>query len=376
VPIGRREGLDVSDGFLVSPPVPAIESIDGGSAFAEGRLGIAPIRPCDRPLGGAIARAASGDRLRRALGDPADRTARRAPGPVLLLADRRLGGAAPGPDTALAGVVEPLLERLDAVIASDALRANLLPRAPHVVPQLMKTLRDETYSSVDVASRISRDVVLSAEVIRSATSVYRAKEDDEGEIDLARAVAIIGTAGCAGRSPASCCDRSSIRRRHALGKAAVKIWRDADRKARLGSAMAATLSLDPFDGYLAGCCTTRAETATLRAIDGFEDLIVGNVDLAHPAVVPGAAAPARRPVRRHRGPLELSPAIDRLAEEVGKVGLDAARSPLGIALREANRLAALYALAPAGHRPAAAVPGWATLSRPVQDCYVGLAKTG
>ena len=76
--------------------------------------------------------------------------------------------AAPGPDTAPAAVVGPLLERLDAVIASDALRASLLPRAPHVVPQLMKTLRDETYSSVDVASRISRDVVLSAEVIRSA----------------------------------------------------------------------------------------------------------------------------------------------------------------------------------------------------------------
>ena len=44
-----------------------------------------------------------------------------------------------------------------------------------------------------------------------------------------------------------------------------------------------------------------------------------------------------------------------------------------ISLREANRLAALFALAPAGHRPAAALPGSATLSRPVQECYVGLS---
>jgi len=51
------------------------------------------------------------------------------------------------------------------------------------------------------------------------------------------------------------------------------------------------------------------------------------------------------------------------------------RSPLGLALREANRLAALYALAPTGHRPAAAVPGWATLAKPVQDCYLALGRT-
>ena len=60
--------------------------------------------------------------------------------------------AAPGHEDPRAAVIGPLLERLDQVIASDTLRANLLPRAPHVVPQLMKTLRDESYSSVDVAT--------------------------------------------------------------------------------------------------------------------------------------------------------------------------------------------------------------------------------
>src|SRR5947207_4965428 len=63
-------------------------------------------------------------------------------------------------------VVQHLMERLDEVIASDALRATLLPRAPHVIPQLMKTLRDEGYSSAAVASRIPTDVVLTAEAVR------------------------------------------------------------------------------------------------------------------------------------------------------------------------------------------------------------------
>jgi HD-like signal output (HDOD) protein len=285
--------------------------------------------------------------------------------------------SAPGADESPAAVIGPLLERLDEVIASDALRANLLPRAPHVVPQLMKTLRDESYSSVDVASRISRDVVLSAEVIKSATAAYRAKEDDEGEIDLARAVAIIGTAGLR-RAIASVVLRPIFESGGDTlsAKAAVKIWRDADRKARLSAAVAGQESLDPFDGYLAGLLHNSGWTALLRAIDGFEDLIFGNADLAHPVVVPELLRRRDALFGAIVGPWNLSPAVDRLAEEVGRFGLDAARSPLGIALRESNRLAALYALAPTGQRPAAAVPGWATLPRPVQECYAGLARVG
>ena len=83
-------------------------------------------------------------------------------------------------------VVQHLMERLDEVIASDTLRAGLLPRAPHVIPQLMKTLRDEGYSSVDVASRISKDVVLTAEVVRSATSAFQRGDDEERDRPPAR----------------------------------------------------------------------------------------------------------------------------------------------------------------------------------------------
>ena len=73
-------------------------------------------------------------------------------------------------------------------------------------------------------------------------------------------------------------------------------------------------------------------------------------------------------------PWNLSPAMDRLASEVGSLGLDAASSPLGAALRDAERLAALHALAPAGQRPDASVPMWATLPKPVQECYASLSR--
>jgi hypothetical protein len=112
----------------------------------------------------------------------------------------------------------------------------------------------------------------------------------------------------------------------------------------------------------------------LRALDNADDLFFTAADLAHPAVVPQLLRRRDALFGAIVGPWNLSPAIDELAGEVGQVGLDAARSPLGIALRDANRLAALYALAPAGHRPAGAVPGWTALARPIQECYAGLDR--
>ncbi|MGZ5133284.1 MAG: HDOD domain-containing protein, partial [Caldimonas sp.] len=194
--------------------------------------------------------------------------------------------AAPGADAVPSAVIPSLLERLDQVIASESLRAGLLPRAPHVVPQLMKTLRDEHYSSVDVANRIAKDVVLTAEVVRSATSAFRQGEDD-GEIDLARAVAMIGTQGLR-RAIANVVLRPifDARGNTLSARAARQVWKDADKKARLCAALASHLELDPLDGYLAGLLHNSGWTAALRAIDGLQDLAVSAADLAHAAVVP------------------------------------------------------------------------------------------
>ena len=272
-----------------------------------------------------------------------------------------------------AAPVERMLKWLDEVIASDTLRATLLPRAPHVVPQLMKTLRDERYSSVDVAQRISKDVVLTAEVIRSATSAFR--QDQDGETDLARAVGVIGTEGLR-RAIASVVLRPIF---DAPGdslsaRAAALIWQDADRKAKLCAALAAQQAFDPFDGYLAGLLHNTGWSAALRAIDGFQETPLSAADLLHPQV---AGALFRRRDALFGAlvqPWQLSPAINQLAAEVGREGLHAAQSGLGKALRLADRLAMLRALAPPGADAATVVPEWATLSKPVQACYAGLGR--
>jgi HD-like signal output (HDOD) protein len=265
------------------------------------------------------------------------------------------------------------MERLDEVIASDPLRAGLLPRAPHVIPQLMKTLRDEGYSSADVASRISKDVVLTAEVVRSATSAFQ-RGDDEGEIDLSRAVTMIGTQGLR-RAIANVVLRPIFDAKGDTfsARAATQIWKDADRKARLCAVLAAPRVLDPFDGYLAGLLHNTGWTALLRAIDGFDDMTLNGAQLSHPDVVPLLLQRRDALFGSLVGPWNLSAAVDGLAADVGRHGLAGVESPLGGALRQADRLAALRALAPAGQGPAVAVPSWAALPKTVRDCYAGLS---
>ena len=270
-------------------------------------------------------------------------------------------------------LIGELLGRIDEIIASETLRAGLLPRAPHVIPQLMKTLRDDRYSSADVADRISRDVVLTAEVVRSATSVL-ARGDDDEEIDLARAVQVIGTQGLR-RAIANVVLRPIFDSRGSSlsARAATQIWKDADRKARLCAVLADQAGLDPFDGYLAGLLHNSGWTAVLRAIDNLEDLGIGAVEIAHLEVVPQVIRRRDALFGALVGPWKLGALMDGLAAEVGSVGLDNARSPLGGALRDADRLAALRALAPGGERSGAkTVPRWSQLAKPVQDAYAGL----
>ena len=285
--------------------------------------------------------------------------------------------SAPVDGAASSADIATLMERLDQITASESLRAGLLPRTPHVVPQLMKTLRDEHYSSADVASRISKDATLTAEVVRSATSAFQrgSDNDDEGEIDLAGAVAMIGTQGLR-RAIANVVLRPIFDARGDTlsARAAVQIWKDADKKARLCAALASQHGLDPFDGYLAGLLHNSGWTAALRAIDGFQDMIVGVPDLARADVVPQLLRRRDALFGAFVATWQLSPALDEVAAEVGSRGIDGVQSRLGLALRDAERLAAMHVLAPPGARPGASVPMWASLPKPVQDCCATLAR--
>ena len=130
---------------------------------------------------------------------------------------------------------------------------------------------------------------------------------------------------------------------------------------------------DPFDGYLAGLLHNTGWTALLRAIDGFEDMALNGAQLAHPEVIPLLLQRRDALFGAIVGPWNLSAAVDGLAADVGRNGVEGVESPLGQALRQADRLAALRAITPAGQPAPESVPTWATLPKALQDCYAGLA---
>jgi HD-like signal output (HDOD) protein len=283
-----------------------------------------------------------------------------------------LGSAPPGsgPVVAPMAPLADVMARLDAATATEAQRSALLPRAPQVVPQLMKALRDEHYASADVAERLSKDAVLATEVIRLANRAQRA--DREPVVDLAHAVMAIGADGLR-RVIAKSVLRPmfDVRGTSLSALAAPQIWKDGDRKARLCAALAANDLLDPLDGYLAGLLHNTGWTAVLRALDAIPE--AGGLLQSRPVDAAASRALARRRdtlFGRLLQPWDLSPALGELADEVGAAGLAGVSSPLGLALQYADGLAALHALARARQLPGGLQPHLERLPPTVQDCYV------
>ena len=279
----------------------------------------------------------------------ADTAASRPLRPVFLLC---LLGYAPHPASAWAvpaASAEPdpaalqMLDQLDHVIASDAQCSQLLRRAPDVVPQLMRTLRDDSYSSAEVARRISRDVVLSAEVIRLASNTLR--RSDMATADLAQAVAVIGTQGL--RRVIAHVVLRPLFAAHGntlSARAAPHIWADADKKARLCAALAHGSSIDPLDAYLAGLLHNAGWSAALRAIDNASGAALPAASWAHPEVADALFVRRDRLFAKLVPPWQLGAALGALAHEIGHSGLDAAASPMAQVLRQAQELAALHTL--------------------------------
>lgn len=279
---------------------------------------------------------------------------------------------------ALDAQVQTALKRLDAVIHSDLQRNTLLPRAPQVLPQLMHSLRDDHYVSVDVAARIGKDAVLSAEVIRAANGSHRGRR--QPIIDLSQAVQSIG-ADQLRRVIAKSVLRPifDVRGAALSAQAAPQIWVNAEFKARLCAALAAEAGQDALDGYLAGMLHDCGWTALLRAIDG---LTTQGVTL--PPIPHWLAPAAARTLAERRDllfckltrPWQLSDPLVAMADDIEARGLAAAQSPLARSLHHAHRLSALHALACDARLPEGMEATLSALPTSVRECYLTVTHAG
>ena len=268
-----------------------------------------------------------------------------------------------------------VLARLDEVIQSDPQRNALLPRAPQVLPQLMRSLRDDHYVSAEVAARIGKDAVLAAEVIRAANGSHRGSR--EPIVELSQAVLSIG-ADHLRRVIAKSVLRPifNVRGASLSALAAPQIWINAEFKARLCSALAAADGQDPLDGYLAGMLHDCGWTALLRALDCLGPDAVETPRLIAPAMAHALAE--RRDVLFCKliRPWQLSMPLVALADEIEANGLAAARSPLTLSLQRAHALASLHALACDARLPDSMDATLMSLPPGVQACYLAVTRAG
>ena len=233
-----------------------------------------------------------------------------------------------------------LLAQLDAVLAADGARAELLPRAPAVIPQLMNSLRDESQSAEALAERVAKDPNLVAEVLRLANSALaRAAEPVR---DLPQAIARLGTLGLKRAiskvilKPIFDAQPDSL-----SGRAAPRLWLHSEATAAECMRLAAAAGLDPFEGYLAGLMHNIGWTAALRALDR-----AGAGTAGPPPQYSRAFVQAFEPKREMFFallvmPWQLTDQLTALAVELLDGGLASTTSTLGQALLAADRSAAL-----------------------------------
>ena len=240
---------------------------------------------------------------------------------------------APATDKPISPAEQHALNALDKTLALPELPDNLLPRAAALVPQLIALLRQTSLSTSAIAERVRRDPILSAEVMRLASSAYYRVQGDVR--DLEQAIMLIGLQGL----------QTVIARvvlkpiyRAAPGplsaRAASRMWEHSEALARHTGILAGPAGEPVFDAYLAGMLHDTGWTVALCALD----------QSALPFALPPSIGFAQQMTERaHRlfglaaMRWEITPGFIALAEDARHNGLAGGTHPLSSLMQRAQQ---------------------------------------
>jgi len=169
-----------------------------------------------------------------------------------------------------AAVEKVIIEELGRLLQTPTTAASMVPRVPAVVPQLLRSLREENTSGADLARQIAQDVVLVAEVVREANSPYYAPTAPVKNIE--GAVMLLGQNGLR-MLLARVAFRPVISQQ--TGRfaklAAPNIWTQSEKCALAAGLLAASNGLPQFEAYLAGLMENVGLMVAFRLIDQIYD---------------------------------------------------------------------------------------------------------
>jgi HD-like signal output (HDOD) protein len=260
--------------------------------------------------------------------------------------------AAPDPDLAfyhwLAGPARAdvpatteqlILDELTRLARQPQAAADLVPRVPAVIPQLLRSLRDDSVSAADLARQVAQDVVLVAEVIREANSPWYRPSTPVRTIE--GALMLLGQNGLR-MLLARVAFRPVINMQPGrfARQVAPHVWSHSEKCALAASLVAPHHGADPFEAYLSGLMQNVGLVVAFRLIDQVHGhALPQSAPFCH-ALLAGARTLSGRIAGAWEFPQSASQAIIQAGHP------DA--PPLAHALAEADRLAKLRVLLDAG----------------------------
>lgn len=255
------------------------------------------------------------------------------PQPEVLAALPWLFDCAPLTDAPLSEAERAALDALSRTLALPVIADNLLPRAAALIPQLIALVRQTDLPTPAIAERIGKDAVLTAEVLRLASSPYYRAQGDVS--DLQQAISLIGLQGL-----------QTVIARVLLkpiyqsapgplsGRAGPRMWDHSEALARHTGILAEQAGQTAFDGYLLGMLHDTGWTVALSVIDR------AGITLAIPPSSAFASVLDDKVCRLFglaAQRWQITPGFAALARDARSNGLTAAQHPLARLLLPAHR---------------------------------------
>jgi HD-like signal output (HDOD) protein len=178
--------------------------------------------------------------------------------------------AAVGSQHAPAKTETLILDELRRLAHAPVAGATLVPRVPAIIPQLMRTLRDENMNAAELSRQLAQDVVLVAEVYRESNlPCYRPRYHSGPPINnIEGAIMLLGQHGMrmllarVAFRPVISTQSGRLAKR-----GAPLIWHQSEKCALAASLLAPALRANAFDAYLAGLMENVGLVVAFRLID-------------------------------------------------------------------------------------------------------------
>jgi HD-like signal output (HDOD) protein len=159
-----------------------------------------------------------------------------------------------------------ILDELARLADTPERAAALVPRVPAVIPELLRSLRDDSISNAELSRMVSQDLVLVAEVVREANSPFYRPPSPVRNIE--GAIMLLGQNGL----------RMLLARvafRPVIGmqsgrftkQLAPRIWMQSEKCALACATLAPHAGANPFEAYLAGLIQNVGLIVAFRLVD-------------------------------------------------------------------------------------------------------------